>query len=501
MLFNSYIFILFFLPLTLFLYYLLHFYGKEQWAYMELAGMSLWFYGYFHPSYLLIICSSILVNYTLSRLFQHNTKPLPNLDTSLPFLVRNFSLWKKWLLGLGLFFNLGLLFYFKYYDFFLDNINLLFHQNFTLRHIVLPLGISFFTFQQVSYLIDSYRGETGDYSLLEYTVFVTFFPQLVAGPIVLHHELLPQLQNKENHRLDQEWLAKGVMIFAVGLFKKVILADTLGKAVTWGFGRVEALSSVEAFIVMLSYTLQIYLDFSGYCDMALGIGKMFHIELPMNFQSPYKSFSIVEFWKRWHITLTRFLRQYIYFPLGGSRKGELCTYRNILLVFLASGLWHGANWTFILWGLLHGLANALTRKYSAYWEKMHLVMQWGITFLFLNFTWVVFRADSIAQAKSFLRRLVEMQSFSVSEELLECFHLPEFTFFMQQLHISEWSSSIRGIEMSLMLLFCFVLVMNGKNCYERNWKISGKSAAMTMILLVWSIMSLAGVSVFLYFNF
>lgn len=485
MLFNSYIFILFFLPLTLFGYYLLHFFNRETWAYLELAGMSLWFYGYFNPSYLLIIGSSILVNYALSLVFCRRK------ETSL----------RKVMLVFGLLFNFGLLFYFKYYDFFLENINFLFRQDFALRHIVLPLGISFFTFQQVSFLLDSFRGETGQYSLLEYTVFVTFFPQLVAGPIVLHHELLPQIQKKENHRLDQEWLAKGLMIFSVGLFKKVILADTLGKAVAWGFGIVDELSSLEAWIVMLSYTFQIYLDFSGYCDMALGIGKMFHIDLPMNFHSPYQAFSIVEFWKRWHITLTRFLRQYIYFPLGGSRKGELRTYGNILLVFLASGLWHGADWTFILWGLLHGIANGLTRKFSGLWEKMHVVMQWGVTFLFLNVTWVIFRADSVSQAGRFLRKIVEMQSFSVREELLDCFHLPEFTFIVQRLHLSNLAALFHGIEMRLLLMVCFVIVLVGKNSYEREWKVTGKSAVMTILLLVWSIMSLAGVSVFLYFNF
>ncbi len=241
MLFNSYVFILIFLPLTLFGYYLLHFLHKETLAYLELAGMSFWFYGYFNPGYLLIIGSSILVNYGVSILLRRRDgQPL-----------------KRLILVFGLLFNLGLLFYFKYFDFFLENINVLFGQSFALRAIVLPLGISFFTFQQVSYVIDSYYGETGEYSLLEYTVFVTFFPQLVAGPIVLHHELLPQIQKKENHRLNQEWLAKGLMIFSVGLFKKVILADTLGKAVTWGFGVVDGLSSMEAFIVMLSYTFQI----------------------------------------------------------------------------------------------------------------------------------------------------------------------------------------------------------------------------------------------------
>lgn len=487
MLFNSYVFILAFLPVTLCGYYFLHSRGRETLAYVWLAGASLFFYGYFTPHYLLIIGGSILVNYRLSVVLDGAEKGRR----------------KKGLLWFGVLFNLGLLFYFKYFDFFLENINLVFHQEFALRNIVLPLGISFFTFQQVSYVIDSYHGETKGYSLLEYTVFVTFFPQLVAGPIVLHHELLPQIQAVENHRFDEEWLARGMMIFAVGLFKKVILADTFGKAVTWGFGQVELLTGMEAFLVMLSYTMQIYLDFSGYCDMALGIANMFHIQLPMNFNSPYKAFSIVEFWKRWHITLTRFLRQYIYFPLGGSRKGEFRTYRNIFLVFLASGLWHGANWTFILWGALHGLANVLTRKFQKYWDGMHAVVRWGITFLFINLTWVIFRADSITQAGQFIRKIVGMHGLSISEELLDCFRLPEFTFVLQHLHSGTGTgiASVRGIEMIGLLAVCMVLVLNGKNCYEREWKTTWGTAVSTTVLLVWSIMSLAGVSVFLYFNF
>ena len=198
--------------------------------------------------------------------------------------------------------------------------------------------------------MDSYRGETKDYAFDEYALFVSFFPQLIAGPIVLHGEVIPQFRNRKNRRIIPENFSKGMYIFALGLFKKVIIADTFGKAVTYGYGTIETLSSLEALIVSLSYTFQLYFDFSGYCDMAIGIGNMFNIELPQNFNSPYKSVSITDFWSRWHMSLTRFLRTYIYIPLGGNRKGKVRTYINIMLVYLVSGLWHGANWTYLLWG-------------------------------------------------------------------------------------------------------------------------------------------------------
>ena len=355
MLFNSYIFILFFLPVTLLGYFGLHKAGFHLLAKLELVLMSFWFYGYFNPSYLWIMGSSICVNYILSQLFQRKWE----------LSEEKIRLIKKLLLAVGLIFNLGLIFYYKYYDFFVDNLNKAFSTDFHLRHIVLPLGISFFTFQQVSYVIDSYRGQTREYNILDYSLFVTFFPQLVAGPIVLHNEVLPQFADPKNWKMKSGNMAHGIYVFSAGLVKKVIIADTLSKAVTWGYANVNAgLTSMDAILMMVAYTFQIYFDFSGYCDMATGLGYMFNIKIPMNFNSPYKALSIVDFWNRWHLTLTRFLRTYVYFPLGGSRKGTVRTYINIIIVFLVSGLWHGANWTFIFWGFLHGVANALTRLFK-----------------------------------------------------------------------------------------------------------------------------------------
>lgn len=298
-----------------------------------LLGMSLWFYGYFNICYLPIMLISILGNWGFSCLIAKNGKDKI----------------KKLLLFLAVAINIGSIFYFKYYDFFIDNINRLFKTNFNLLNLVLPLGISFFTFQQISFQIDHYR-ENVKYDFLQYALFVSFFPQLVAGPIVTHDEIIPQFADRSRRTISLDNIGKGIISFTFGLSKKVLIADAIGNVANCGFSNIAGLDTTNAVLVMLAYTFQIYFDFSGYSDMAVGIGYMFNIELPSNFDSPYKSCSINEFWKKWHMTLTRFLRNYIYIPLGGNRKGRLRVYANIFIVYLFSGLWHGANWTFILWG-------------------------------------------------------------------------------------------------------------------------------------------------------
>ena len=332
MLFNSYIFIFLFLPLSLIGYYTFNNFKRYRLGEIFLIGMSLWFYGYFNISYLFIIIGSILLNYFITT------------------LMHKFERFKKILVIIGIVGNIGVLFYYKYMGFFLSNINSLFNLDFEIIKILLPLGISFFTFQQLSYIIDSYTGKSLRYSIIEYSLFVTFFPQLVAGPIVLHNETIPQFKDKTKKVFNSENFAYGLMAFSLGMGKKVLIADYLGLIVGAGYSNVWSLTSIDAFIVMLAYTFQIYFDFSGYCDIAVGIGKMFNIDIPMNFNSPYKALTIIDFWKRWHITLTRFLRTYIYFPLGGNKKSTICTYINLSIVFLISGLWHGANYTFIVWG-------------------------------------------------------------------------------------------------------------------------------------------------------
>lgn len=483
MLFNSYLFVLCFLPVTLIGYFLIN-RASDTIANVFLLGMSLWFYGYFNPVYLWILGGSIVVNYLFSVLIRGDKASL-----------------SKWMTVLAVLFNIGLLFYFKYFDFFIENINRAFGTSFALRNILLPLGISFFTFQQISYIVDTYRGEASDYGFLEYAVFVSFFPQLIAGPIVLHGELIPQLRDKAKRIWNWENFSEGMMIFAIGLFKKVEIADTFGRVVDFGFSNTSTLTSLDILLVMLSYTFQIYFDFSAYSDMAVGIGKMFNFELPMNFNSPYKSATVTEFWKRWHITLTRFLRTYIYFPLGGSRKGQGRTYRNILIVFLISGLWHGANWTFVLWGLLHGIVNVVERMtMKAEPVKWRRTVHYGLTFLFLNVTWLLFRADSVSQWWKMLGRMLAFRGRGITISLDDTFftvanHLANV------LHHSISGTQIFGAVFPFFLLACFLICLKGKNVFAMKFQTNWKSLFITGILLLISILSFSRESAFIYFNF
>ncbi len=301
--------------------------------------MSLWFYGYFNTYYLFIIIASILINYFISYL----------LTFSKTKTTRQIGLFA----GTGI--NLAILFYFKYFDFFIENINYLFRWDFNLKHILLPLGISFFTFQQLSFIIDRCTGKAEHYSFTNYAAFVTFFPQLIAGPIVLYKEIIPQFDDLQKRKFNIDNFAKGISLFVLGLGKKVLLADTLALATNFGFEQTYFLDTPSTLLVILSYTFQIYFDFSGYSDMAMGLGYMFNIKLPTNFLSPYKACSVKELWQRWHITLSRFFITYVYIPLGGSKKGKGRTIFNTMVIFALSGLWHGANWTYVAWGTMQGL--------------------------------------------------------------------------------------------------------------------------------------------------
>ena len=389
MLFNSYYFIFLFLPLSLAGYYILNYVNLYRLAGIFLIGMSLWFYGYFNRSYLLIICGSIIANFLFAKIMDRFSEKQSV---------------KKCILILGILTNVILIFYYKYFNFFLENINTLFHTSFALKNILLPLGISFFTFQQISFLVDAYRGETKDYSFEEYALFVSFFPQLVAGPVVLHSETIPQFRDPKKRRVNYANFSRGLYVFSLGLFKKIILADTFGRAVDYGFSALPALNSLETFIVSLCFTFQLYFDFSGYCDMAVGIGSLFNITLPQNFNSPYKACSIIEFWERWHRSLSGWLRDYVYIPLGGSRKGKLRTYFNLMITFLISGIWHGANLTFLVWGALHGIYQVVYRFYKKHckWE-MPKIIGVALTFAFVSLAWIFFRADSVYDAFYMIR--------------------------------------------------------------------------------------------------
>lgn len=415
MLFNSYIFIFGFLPLVLAGYHLMARHQPQLTA-PWLVTASLVFYSWWNSSYLLLLLLSVIFNYVVGSL----------LGRAAPGRI----LYKKGIFCLGVAANIGLLGYYKYAHFITDNLNLVLHTSFHLETIILPLAISFFTFQQIAYLVDAYRGETREYDFLRYCLFVTFFPQLIAGPIVHHQEMMPQLKTALHRGLRADNLAPGLALFIVGLFKKVILADTLAEYAAPVFAAAETsyvLSFSEAWVGALAYALQLYFDFSGYADMALGLGRMFGISLPINFLSPYKAKNIADFWRRWHITLSRFLRDYIYFPMGGNRAGSARALRNLIVTMLLGGIWHGAGWTFTLWGLSHGLLLAgyyLWRKSTARLTEhirgpLPAFLALLTTQLVVVLTWVLFRAETITGAAALYQALAGGNGVVLPVELLD----------------------------------------------------------------------------------
>ena len=492
MLFNSYIFVLAFFPIVLIGWFELNHLKQYQAAKVFLIVASLFFYGYANWWYLLIIVFSVLLNYCFSSIMLSDK---PGCQKA-----------RKLVFGLALAVNIGSLFFFKYFEFFISNVNAVFKTDLPFLQIALPLGISFFTFQQLSYIIDSYKRDNNikKYNFIDYALFVTYFPKLLSGPIVTHDEMIPQLGDESRKKFNSDNFAKGLYAFALGLGKKVIIADSFSLLVNQAFTDVSNLGTVNAVLVMLAYTFQIYFDFSGYSDMAIGIGKMMNIDIAINFNSPYKAIGIIDFWKRWHITLTRFFTKYIYIPLGGNRKGNVRTYVNIMIVFLISGIWHGANWTFIVWGLLHGVANVITRAidkktgwFSLNKNKVLKVFLWLLTFIFINLTWVIFRSDSLGQAGEFFGQLVHFTGIKPDIELLKTMYVGGFELLGR---LIPKFSIVTGVGL---FAFAFVACVFLKNTNMRTlaFKPTYPKALLTTGLLFWCIMSFAGVSSFLYWNF
>ena len=484
MLFNSYIFILLFLPLCLAGYWLCNAGRRYDWGKIWLVGMSLWFYGYFNIRYLPLIVLSVFGNYYLYRLLVQQPRKL--------------------ILAAGVSANLGVLFYYKYFNFFIENVNAVFHVDLALQHVLLPLGISFFTFQQVGFLVDAYRGEVEECGFLEYSLFVTFFPQLIAGPIVTHSEMIPQFRDQSKKRFDADNMAKGCYAFVCGLAKKVLVADIFGKAVVWGFGNLEQMNGLAALWMMISYMVQLYFDFSGYCDMARGIGLMFNIDIPLNFNSPYKAVNLVDFWKRWHITLNRFFTQYVYIPLGGNRKGVVRTYFNIFMIYLVSGIWHGAGWTFILWGAMHGVVYVLTRRFLTSVEKLPRLLTWFGNMVFFLISLVFFRAESVPQALTILHRIFAggYALSAVPAAFGEQFKSPEFFYCLKALGIDGVTVAPRLLMVGYMVAAWFML-LGCKNVNEKlqTFRPTLLKAVAVAVLFLWSLVSFSEVSTFLYFNF
>lgn len=392
MLFNSYIFVLGYLPICLLM--------TMAIARLQNRGLYLWwlvlasivFYGWQDPRLTLLFTASITLNYMMAAW-------LVRLKSSHRFLV----------LTLAVTANLLFIGYFKYLSFFVSSSNAIFGAQWEVARIALPLGISFYTFQQIAYLVDAYRGEIHEHSLVEYSLFVAFFPQLIAGPIVHHRDVLSQFAAPKGMRLNSADFAVGLTLFTIGLCKKVVLADGLAPFASHVFRQASEgveISCYQAWVGAIAYSLQLYFDFSGYSDMALGLGRFFSIRLPINFDSPYKATSIVDFWRRWHITLSHFLRDYLYIPLGGNRHGDIRRNVNLMLTMLLGGLWHGAGWTFVVWGGLHGLFLIVNQSWdrlvpSSKSKDLGIWRIWagrGLTFLAVTIAWVFFRAENLTTA-------------------------------------------------------------------------------------------------------
>lgn len=471
MLFSSYEFIFCFLPLVLFLYFFVFQVFFKSLQHGFLAVSSLVFYAWFNVNYLPIILFSIVFNYLIS-LF------IAQYDAS--FFRKAFFL-------IGVVGNVLLLGYFKYFDFFVENLNYLAGTSFHLKHLVLPLGISFFTFQQISFLVDCYLNPRSERNLIDYSLFVCFFPQLIAGPIVTYGEMMPQFFDEKNRYLDKRNIASGLYIFAIGMFKKLVVADTMSIVADAGFDKLESLAFFQAWFTSLAYTLQIYFDFSGYCDMAIGCAGMFNISLPMNFNSPYKSLSIKDFWRRWHITLGRALTTFIYIPLGGNRKGKLRLYFSLILTFLISGLWHGAAWTFIFWGAAHGSFLVFERLFSDQWQRLGAFLRGTIVFLFVNFLWIFFRAKSWSNAWFVLKG-----HFSF-----------DFSFNLDTFLPLTYNSRADFVIVIVVFVSAFISIFYCRNSIERLVKFEPtiKNAITTFLMIIISIIFMSRVSPFIYFNF
>lgn len=482
MLFNSYVFIFLFLPVTFFGYYFLLHRRMALAAKGFLVFASLFFYSWWHVAYLPIILASLLFNYVIGNTL---------LGAPSPGRVG-----KQTLLSIGIAGNVALLGYFKYADFFLVNINAALGADLPLLHLALPLAISFFTFQQIAYLVDSYRGQTQEYDLLNYALFVTFFPQLIAGPIVHHAQMMPQFASRHNLVKRYRNMAAGLFIFSIGLFKKVIIADTFAVWATNGFDLAASLNLLEAWAASLSYTFQLYFDFSGYTDMAIGAALLFNIRLPFNFNSPYRARSLQDFWHRWHMTLSGFLRDYVYIPLGGNRYGSTRTYFNLFATFLIGGIWHGAGWTFILWGALHGIGIIIHRIWQRFGIPLPTVFAWLITFNFINITWVFFRAENMEDALKVLRA---MFGGEVVLNSAWAHALPDIG-----QHYGAWLQNLYATDELFAWLagaLIVVLLVPNSNRIGMRFRPSPLSLGAAVAMMFYALLNLSNVSEFLYFNF
>jgi len=461
-LFNSYEYLIYFLPATVLGFFA---FGEHpRWAVRWLVVASLFFYGWWNPAHLPLIVASIGVNFWLAHRIQRSP-------------ARH-----RWLVT-GVAANLALLGVYKYADFLLRTLAQVGLIAPVELGLALPLGISFFTFTQIAFLVDVSRDKAREPSFDNYALFVTFFPHLLAGPIIHHSEMMPQFQSTSNKRVDWHNVAAGLFLLAIGLAKKVFLADPLVPIVTAGFDHAQTVGLIQAWLSALAYTLQIYFDFSGYTDMALGAALIFNIRLPINFDSPYRALDLRAFWHRWHMTLSRFLREYVYVPLGGNRAGEARVLANLLLTFLLGGLWHGAAWTFVCWGALHGIGLCVVRVWRSSGHGLPPAIAWAITFVFVVVTWVFFRAQSVPDAWAIIRAMTGMS--------------PKADWPAVQTLLSANIAALCALIAGTLIVFRRRNSNELVDSFDGSWM----AAAAATAALTLAVLQLSTVAPFLYFNF
>ena len=498
MLFNSYAFLLGFLPAALLAFHALRLLGLHRASLLALVVFSLGFYAWWNPVYLLLLVPLTLATFGLG-------KAIANCRAARPQTARL-------LMVAGVAGNLAVLGYFKYANFLVDNADALLGVHWTLARIVLPLGISFFVFQKIAFLVDCQRAKVDRFDLLEFALFVSFFPQLIAGPIVHHAEVLPQFRRAR--RTIDPLVALGLTIFAIGLAKKVLLADGAAAIATPAFDAAAAgaqLGAASAWLAALAYTVQLYFDFSGYSDMAIGAALLFGIRLPVNFASPYKSRSIVEFWRRWHITLSRFLRDYLYVPLGGNRQGGVRRYANLLATMFLGGLWHGAAWTFVAWGALHGgyliinrcWQHARTRLLPFPPGRAEMLVGGVLTFLAVVFGWVLFRAADLATALAMLWAMAGGNGFAATSTAASfANHTVSDAIVVSALlaiaFLAPNTQQITGYEGVAEASTAAAPTVSDP---PFRWRPTATWATATAVLMALGMMNLSRVSEFLYFQF
>lgn len=482
--FNSFLFILLFLPLFIALYFICNRINSKLGPLLIIVSGLVFYYFAGKDSFVLLLISCA-VNYLFALLISRMTKG------------------KKTALIIAVSVNAGLLLFYKYIHIILGYIpnDVLSKAFVKVPEFAFPLGISFFTFQQIMYVVNVYKGKISKADITDYLAYIMYFPKLIMGPLAEPSDLIAQINDLSKRRINIDNITTGIKLFSFGLFKKLVLAETFKAAADWGFTNPDIATSMDLILVMLFYTFEIYFDFSGYSDMAVGVSKMINIDLPLNFDSPYKAVSVRDFWRRWHVSLTGFFTEYIYFPLGGSRKGRIRTYINIMTVFLISGIWHGSGLVFILWGAIHGILQVLERLLDKVFIKIPKVIRWIYTFVSVNFLWLLFNSGSVRQWYAIVLKMIRFEDLTISKALLKSFRLPETSMLLDVFNINLPKNQNDLLILVLFTLAAFVICLIPKNNYRNQDKKTVLNMILAGLCLVWAVLCINASAVFIYQGF